>query len=278
MGVGHLAHAVGLTAQVFFLDLLLSGDNALVIALACRGLPKPLLTRAVMLGTVLAIVLRVALTAFASVLLTLPLVKLLGAVALVSIALKLLLPDEDPAADAGHSGAGPDGLVSAIRIIVTADVLLSLDNVAALAAVTQGHLLLLALGVLLSVPLLMYGSLFVTRLVREYPLLVPAGSALLALIAGRLALSDALLASWVTEKAPALGVVVPVACAVFVLAEARIVQEQRNRLSGPLLVPAPQATSFGGRDGLVDGPPQPGAPDRSAGEGGDGLAQRSRTT
>ena len=275
MGIGHLAHAVGLTVQVFFLDLLLSGDNALVIALACRGLPKPLLARAVMLGTVLAIVLRVALTAFASVLLTLPLLKLVGAAALLAIAVKLLLPDEDVPPGTGSAGAQPNGLGSAIRIIVTADVLLSLDNVAALAAVTQGHLLFLALGVLLSVPLLMYGSLFVTRLVREYPLLVPAGSALLALIAGRLALSDALLASWVTRKAPALSVVVPIACAVFVLAEARIVQDERDRLSGRLRVPAAQATGLGG---VACGPVRPGAPPLPAGEGGEGLAQRSKTT
>ncbi|HJU49183.1 MAG TPA: hypothetical protein VJ575_00390, partial [Pseudogulbenkiania sp.] len=124
-------------------------------------------------------------------------------------------------------------LWGAVMVVVTADLVLSLDNVVALAAATQGSVLFLVLGLLLSIPLLMYGSLFINRLLGNYPLLVPAGSALLAWLAGQIAVSDPLVASWVETQAPALSVVVPMLCVVFVLCESRIIREQRQGLMPP---------------------------------------------
>ncbi|WP_159879186.1 YjbE family putative metal transport protein [Aquitalea denitrificans] len=242
MELDGLMQALGMTLQVFFLDLILSGDNALVIAVACRSLPPQLMRKAVMLGTGFAILLRVLLTTVVGFLLQVPLLKLLGAALLISIAIKLLLGDDD--AD-GQPGATADSrqLWSAVSVVVMADLVLSLDNVVALAAAAQGSVLYLILGLLFSVPLLMYGSLLIARLLNDYPLLLPLGASLLAWVAGQLAVSDPLLADWVNTQAPALQVVVPLLCVVFVLVESRIIRQR-----APALTPPPP---LGWLDGLT---------------------------
>ncbi|SCK26133.1 YjbE family putative metal transport protein [Vogesella sp. LIG4] len=234
-----LTHSLGMAAQVFLFDLLLSGDNALVIAMACRSLPPALRRRAVLLGTGFAILLRVLLTTLASFLLAIPMLKLVGAALLLLIAIKLLLADDG--GDGEQLRPAGDQLWSAVMVVVTADLILSLDNVVALAAMTQGSVLMLILGLLFSMPILMYGSLFVTRLLESYPLLLPAGSALLGWLAGQLAVSDPLLAGWVDSQAPALSFVVPLLCVVFVLCESRIIRQQAQQL-----VPPPALGLFAG--------------------------------
>ena len=232
MELDGLMHALGMTLQVFFLDLILSGDNALVIAVACRSLPPQLMRKAVLLGTGFAILLRVLLTTVVGFLLQVPLLKLLGAALLISIAIKLLLGDDDGDALPG-SAADSRQLWSAVSVVVMADLVLSLDNVVALAAAAQGSVLYLILGLLFSVPLLMYGSLFIARLLNEIPLLIPLGGALLGWVAGQIAVSDPLLADWVNTQAPALQVVVPLLCVVFVLVESRIIRERAAKLTPP---------------------------------------------
>ncbi len=231
MEFNSLVHAPSAIFQIFFLDLILSGDNALVIALACRSLPKPLMARAILIGTAIAIVSRILLTTVISFLLAVPFLKLIGAVLLLAIAIKLLLALEDPSHEAGSSVASSLG--SAVAMVVVADLAMSMDNVVAIAAVAQGNVAYLVLGLLLSMPLLMTGSLFVNRLLREYPELVPAGSILLGWIAGQLAVSDPLVSIWVDTQAPALAIVVPLLCVVFVLCESRIIRRQRRRLGPP---------------------------------------------
>lgn len=227
-------HLAGVVFQIFVLDLLLSGDNALIIALACRSLPSDLRRRAIMLGTVFAIGLRVILTGIVSFLLQVPLLKMLGALLLLVIAIKLLLPEKDQDGVNGLGRGGADSrLLSAVMVVVSADLAMSLDNVVALAAVAQGNIIFLVLGLLLSMPLLMYGSLLINRWLDENPLLIPAGSALLGWIAGQLAVSDPLIADWVNTQAPALSVVVPLLCAAFVLLESRIIRQQRPRVATP---------------------------------------------
>jgi YjbE family integral membrane protein len=227
-----LAHAFGLTFQVSFLDLILSGDNALVIALACRSLPPALRRRAVMWGTGFAIALRLLLAALTGGLLMVPMLKLIGAVILLVIAMQLLLGETDGddgsqlAEQAGHS----QQLWNAVMLVVGADLALSLDNVVALAAAAQGSVWFLLFGLMLSVPLLMYGSLLLARLMDDYPLLIPAGAAALGWLAGSLAVSDALWGDWVAAQAPALQLVVPLLGALFVLLESRIIREQRPKL------------------------------------------------
>ncbi|MCW3480761.1 YjbE family putative metal transport protein [Neisseriaceae bacterium JH1-16] len=233
MGFDNFGHAATLAFQVFFLDLILSGDNALVIALACRGLPRPLVKRAVAIGTGFAILLRVLLTTVVSFLLQLPLLRLIGALLLLVIAVKLLLGDLEPDEAAMAERSDADRLWSAVIMVVSADLVLSLDNVVALAAAAQGSVLFLILGLALSVPLLMYGSLFITRLLDDNPLLTPAASAMIAWIAGRIAVDDPLIAPWIASQAPALTLGIPLLCVVFVLVESRIIRERRPQLSAP---------------------------------------------
>jgi YjbE family integral membrane protein len=224
MGFDQLFHYLNLTLEVFFLDLLLSGDNAVVIALACRARSAELTRRAMWFGIGGAIVLRVLLTTVAGLLLHIRLLKLVGGIALTFIAIKLTIADPGDAESRQSPAANAPLLWSTISTIIVADVVMSVDNVVALAAVAQGNVFFLTLGLLMSVPLLIYGSLFVAALLRRYPLLVRAGGALLGWIAGDLAISDPLIADWVNQQSPALTIVVPILVVVFVLVESRIME------------------------------------------------------
>ncbi len=178
-------------AQVVVLDLLLGGDNAVVIALATRNLPKALRRRAVLLGVAGAIVARVAMLLLAVKLLDLPGLKLVGAALLLWIGSKLLL--------AGDEEAEVDSAVrffTAVRTIVVADVVMSLDNVVAMAGAADGSAALAAVGVLLSIPLIVCGSQLILAAIARFSWLVAAGAALLGWVAGGLALADPLLAPW----------------------------------------------------------------------------------
>jgi YjbE family integral membrane protein len=239
MGLDAVWHSLSMTLQVSFIDLLLSGDNAIVIALACRSLPAAQMRQAILIGTAAGIGLRVLFTGMVTLLLNLPGLKLLGMAALIVIAIKLVVdessgPSNNTDADSGEAQADVS-LWPTVSVIVTADLVMSLDNVVALAAVTQNSLFFLLLGLALSVPLLMYGSLFVTGLLQRYPLLIPAGGALLGWVSGDIGSSDPLIADWVTTQAPALTLAMPLACAIFVLLESRIIQKNLELL--PALAP-----------------------------------------
>jgi len=228
MGFDQLFHYLNLTLEVFFLDLLLSGDNAVVIALACRARSAELTRRAMLFGIGGAIVLRVLLTTVAGLLLHIPLLKLVGGIALTFIAIKLTIADPGEAQSRQSPAANAPLLWSTISTIIVADVVMSVDNVVALAAVAQGNIFFLTLGLLMSVPLLIYGSLFVAALLRRYPLLIRAGGALLGWIAGDLAVSDPMIADWVSQQSPALAIVVPILVVVFVLVESRIMEDAQG--------------------------------------------------
>ncbi|MGA2840856.1 MAG: TerC family protein [Steroidobacteraceae bacterium] len=224
MGFDNLFHYLNLTLEVFFLDLLLSGDNALVIALACRSLPPALTKRAMLIGIDGAIALRILLTTVASLLLHIPLLKLVGGVALTVIAINLTIEEEGNTESDKSPPKNPPDLWSAVGTIILADLVMSVDNVVALAAVTQGNIFFLTMGLLMSVPLLMFGSLFVTALLRRYPLLKRGGGAMLGWIAGDIAISDPMITGWVNQQSPALTIVVPILVVVFVLIESRIME------------------------------------------------------
>ncbi len=222
------SHALTVITQIVFVDLLLSGDNAVLIALVCRDLPSDMKAPALVAGTVAAITLRTVLTGVAGVLLQLPLIEIGGALLLLVVAIRLLVAEEQKSA-----GSEPaSGFWGAVATIVLADLAMSLDNVVAIAGAANGSLSYLLFGLALSIPLLMFGSTFVGRLLETRPLLVPAGAALLGWIAGHLAVSDPLWAATIARQLPALHVVVPALCAVFVVAEGRIVAE-RLRVAGP---------------------------------------------
>ena len=229
-------HALSMVFEVFLLDLILSGDNALVIAMACRGLPPEQLRRAVLIGTSGAIVLRALLTTLAGWLLLVPWLKLIGAVLLLVIAIRLLTEEESD--EEGSSSVGsPQTLGGVVVTVLTADLIMSMDNVVGLAAVAQGSVFYLVLGLLLSVPLLMFGSLQISRLLQRQPLLVSIGAALLGYVAGDIAVSDPVVVGWVNSQSPALNQVVPLLCAVYVVLQARIIVRQRVRLPKPAVMP-----------------------------------------
>jgi YjbE family integral membrane protein len=202
--------------QIFFVDLLLGADNALLIALACRSLGPEERRQAILLGAGGAIALRLALTLLASSLLALPLVKLAGAWLLIVIALNATAA---PGSDEGEDRAfalAPGNLWSAATIIVVADAAMSLDNVVALAAIARGNFWLLAAGVAFSIPVLAYGGLILSTLLENAPALIAIGAALLGWIAGDMAASDPLIADWANVNAPGLVAIAPALGAAFV--------------------------------------------------------------
>ncbi len=221
-----IVHYAQLVLEVFFVNLLLSGDNAVVIALACRSLPPKLARRAMLLGIEAAIAMRVLLTVAASLLMRIPMLQLVGGIALTVIAIRLTVERVEGAPADGQAPAAATQLWSAVGTVFVADLVMSIDNVVALAAVAKGSALILSIGLLMSVPFLLYGSLFVSALLRRYPLLKHGGGAMLGWLAGDIAISDPLVAGWVAQQSPALTVVVPVLVVVYVLYQSRIIEER----------------------------------------------------
>jgi YjbE family integral membrane protein len=172
--------------QIIIIDILLAGDNAVVIALACRNLPPELQKKGIFWGVAGAIGLRIALTAFAATLLTLPWLKIVGAIALLWIGVKLLLPQDD----GEHEIEGSANLWGAVRTVIVADFVMSLDNVIGVAGAAKGNLLLLIFGLVVSIPLVVAGSRIILKLIERFPVVVTFGGALLGWIAGELVATD----------------------------------------------------------------------------------------
>lgn len=190
----HFWVAVG---QIIMIDILLGGDNAMVIALACRQLPAHQRTKGILWGTVGAIVLRVILIAFALTLLQVPYLKLVGAALLLWIGVKLLAPQEDD-----HSSIqGSDKLWAAVKTVIIADLVMSVDNIIAIASAATGaashhQLPLVIFGLLVSIPIIIAGSQMVLRLMDRFPWIITAGGMLLGWIAGTMAHSDPAAKDW----------------------------------------------------------------------------------
>jgi YjbE family integral membrane protein len=179
--------------QIIWIDILLSGDNAVVIALACRKLPPRQRLYGIILGTLVAISLRVAFTGMVTTLMTVPYIKIVGGVLLFWIAVKLLAGEEN---GPGHIEA-VDSLWQAIKIVAIADVVMSLDNVIAVAAAAKGSFALLMFGLALSIPLIMSGAALVIAVLERYPVIIWAGAALLGWIAGEIIAGDPLFTRYV---------------------------------------------------------------------------------
>lgn len=172
--------------SIVVVNLLLSGDNALVIALASRSLPERQKKLAILWGGIGAIGLRVILTFIAVFLLTIPYLQFAGGVMLLGIAGKLLTDDHS----GEHRSAAPPSLSAAIRMIIAADLVMSLDNVIAIAAVARGSLLYLLIGLGLSIPIIMFGSQLVQRAMEKWPIIVWVGAIFLGWTAGEMAGDD----------------------------------------------------------------------------------------
>jgi YjbE family integral membrane protein len=172
--------------KIIWINVLLSGDNALVIALACRGLAPRQRLWGMILGAGVAVILRIIFTGIVATLMELPYLKLVGGLALVVIAAKLLVPEEED--EEGVESASH--LWAAVQIVVVADIVMSLDNVIAVAAAANGSVPLLILGLAISIPLIVAGAALIMALLNRLPILVWAGAALLGWIAGDVIATD----------------------------------------------------------------------------------------
>jgi YjbE family integral membrane protein len=231
-------HAI---VQIVLIDILLGGDNAVIIALACRNLPARQRRIGVFWGAAGAIALRVVLVTLAVALLQVPLLKAVGGLLLLWIGVKLLAPADD-----GHSEDrlhGADRLLAAIRTIIVADFVMSLDNVVAIAGVAEqadeSHRLgLIIFGLLVSVPFIVFGAQLILRLLDRFPIIVTAGAALLGWIAGGLIVGDPMLAPLLPSGAY-LNYAAATAGALLVVLTGRVLARRRGAASGG----QPQATS-----------------------------------
>lgn len=187
------AFLIGLLGIVF-INVILSGDNAVVIAMACRHLEPGQQKKAVFWGSFGAIVLRVVLTFIAVWLLSLPFVKIFGGLLLIYIASSLLIEEEELKLKKSSTAFG------AIRTIIMADAVMSLDNVVAVAAAANGSLLLIIIGLALSVPLIIWGSQLLMKVMERFPIIVLFGAALLGYTAGEMMLSDKWLGQWIQSE------------------------------------------------------------------------------
>lgn len=172
--------------SILLANIVLSGDNAVVIAMAARTLQPAQRNKAIFWGSAAAIVMRIVLTIVAIQLLTLPYLKLIGAILLVYIGVDLLNGDEEGEGE----GKEISGMASAIRTILIADLVMSLDNVLAVAAAAKGNLPLLVMGLLVSIPLIIFGATLLTKVMERFPIIITIGAALLGFLAGEMLLTD----------------------------------------------------------------------------------------
>ena len=210
--------------QIIWIDVILSGDNAVVIALAVRALPPHQQKKAIFWGAGAAVALRVVLTVVAAWLLRLPFLEIVGGVLLLYIGVQLLL--EEKAEEEGHEAQS--GLMAAVRTILLADLVMSLDNVIAVAAAAEGSLVLLALGLAISIPFVVFSSKLMIRLMARFPAIVTLGAALIGWVGGETIAGDHLLDGarkawpWLHYAAAATG-------AVFVVALGRLLQKRHEK-------------------------------------------------
>jgi YjbE family integral membrane protein len=198
--VGQTAFWVALL-KIMWINILLSGDNAVVIAMACRGLPHRQRVWGMILGAGVAVLLRVVFTVFVAALMQLPYLKIVGGLALFYIAAKLLVPEDE---DKNETEA-TEHLWRAVKIVAIADIIMSLDNVIAIAAAAQGNMALLVIGLGVSIPLIVAGAALVMALLDRFPILVWAGAALLGWIVGEVIVTDPVIQGYLEPKFGAEG-------------------------------------------------------------------------
>lgn len=204
--------ALILFLELMLINIVLSGDNAVVIAMASKNLPPSQRKLAVFWGTLGAIVLRIALTVAAVFLLKVPYIQAAGSFLLMYIAVKLLLDD-----DAHTDVRDARNAWNAVWTIMVADFIMSLDNVLAVAAVAKGDYLLLLLGIGFSIPLIVWGSTLIMKLLHQYPVFVYLGAGILGYTAGEMFIGDAKVKAWLTGTHPLLQFSIPVGATLFVI-------------------------------------------------------------
>ena len=230
--------------QIILINIVLSGDNAVVIALAARSLPAKQQKQAIVWGSGAAVVMRIFLTIVAVELLRLPLLKLIGGMLLLWIAVQLMLP-EDEGEGEGKAGIG---FWAAMKTILVADLVMSLDNVIAVAAAAKGNLTLLIAGLAISIPLVIFGSTLLLKVMERFPIIITIGAALLGWVAGEMFITDPLVKDWVDASAaalhwagPAAGAAAVVALGTWLAAQAMARRPALVELGERIPVPVPAA-------------------------------------
>jgi YjbE family integral membrane protein len=220
--------------KIIGVNIILSGDNAVVIALAARSLPAKQQKAAVLWGSGAAVVMRIILTVFAVALLTLPWLKLVGSLLLFWIGIKLLIPEEEK-----EDVDASENLIAAIKTILIADLVMSIDNVIAVAAAAGGSLTLLVLGLAISIPLVIFGSTLLLHLMERWPIIITLGGGLLGFVAGEMLVTDPALKGWLEgagiafdgEKPKVAGFSLELACgligAVIVIAAGTLIGKRK---------------------------------------------------
>ena len=225
--VSGMSGAVTALLQIMLINVVLSGDNAVVIALACRRLSPRHQKIAFLWGSLGVVVLMVALTGVVSYLLTLPYLEMAGSAMLLWIGVKLLMAEDEAGEEGGAEQKATLG--AAIRTIIIADMIMSLDNVLAMAAAAHGHLWMLIVGLFITVPVILFGSALLMKLMERFPFLVMVGAALIGWVAGEMVISDPAIHQWVDARAAILHSASPIFCAAFVIAAGKILERAQSK-------------------------------------------------
>lgn len=207
--------------KIIWINIILSGDNAVVIAMAARTLPAKEKNMAIIIGSAVAVVLLVALTIGAAQLMELPYLELVGGALLLWIGVKLLSEEEGEDDDAIQQTT----LWAAVRTILIADLVMSLDNVIGVAAAAKGSLLLLCLGLAVSIPIVVFSSALMINIMNRFPIIITLGAALIGWVAGESMMGDAAVRDFI-ETMPVLDYAIPAACAILVVGLGRYLQHQ----------------------------------------------------
>ena len=215
--------------EIIGVNIVLSGDNAVVIALASRRLPQVQRRWAIVFGSAGAILMRIALTIAAAELLRLPWLRLGGALLLLWIGVRMLLDGGD---DHDAVAASPASAWAAIRTILMADFVMSLDNVLGVAAAARGELTLLIVGLIISIPLIVFGSALILRIMDRFPILVTLGAGLIGYVAGEMLVDEPVVEGWLPVTEPLVAHGLPVAGAVLVMLVGHLLAARSARVRG----------------------------------------------
>jgi YjbE family integral membrane protein len=229
-----VSEAIVALTKIMIINVVLSGDNAVVIALACRRLTPAHQKQAFLWGSVGVVFLMVVLTAFVAYLLTLPYLEIAGSLMLLWIGIKLLVAEDE----GGEDGvAQKDTLMAAIRTIIIADMIMSLDNVLAMAAVAKGHLWMLIVGLVITVPVILFASALLMKLMGRFPIFILIGAGLIGWVAGDMIVTDPAIKDWVEANAPWLDNVTPVLGAAIVIGVGKAMEHFQSRKSADIALP-----------------------------------------
>ncbi len=195
--------------SIILLDLVLAGDNAVVIAMASRKLPENLRKKAIYIGTAGAVIIRAIMTLIATYLLTIPFLQAIGGLILLPIAFKLLKPS-DHSLEESNKFSASTGFATAIKTIIIADAAMGIDNVLAIAGAAHGNMVLVLLGLAISIPIVVWGSQIISNLMDKLPILITLGSAILAYTAATMILHDKIIGTFLLSITNYMNYILPI--------------------------------------------------------------------